>query len=1062
MHDPRAPRDSRNATALNERRRPDVAGSQSSQIDRRHVGFALVLVIGAGFVWGCSPGLSTSDQNVRGQSPSGNALVVPGNKVWTKTSVHVTAGQPVTLTASGEIQLGHDDECLCHQGERQIAPIGTYFFGTDAEQKNFPLPTAGKGPTPAFSLIGRIGDGKPFYIGKSKSFVAESTGVLWLGVNDYNPNKNGGEFLVEYSQPEAVQPVKYEKIVPSIVSGGAPLPGCQVVVFYVDGLRPDVVEEMAAMGHLPNIKEMFIDGGTTMNRCFTAFPSDTITSNGTMWTGCFSDRHGLKGQVSFSRDSLSSHSHLDPLGPQRSGRLLAPQGLEKAWQQAEGTSRGWLQGEKARADWIASQSSQVPPLYSYLRDDDQDWGTGVLPIMSEVPPVLWTRSLTRYLPYLRSDQAWEYIDDANAHFAVRHLVGGSQPVKVIWLPETDSCSHKHSRGQFGMTRRTIAKADHLIGKVVSAVKTHGRFDKTYFLLVSDHGHHGGRDSFLQRYDLANEFFYEPRQVTKSGKWVGGGLGLSVRQHRFNNQHPEDDERQFVFIDGEADGVARVFLPKGAYDSQDWSGPNAPGNLLAYPINKKQPPINLIERLTQATATDSAGNTVPVVDLVLTKLNEHSILIATADRGYAVVSREHDAERGWLYRYEAVTDVRPNARGEIEYRADTMALTDPLRLYETLQPRLLEYPHDERTWLRMTANTIYPDSIVALTRHMLWQENLRHREAEYAPDCVVTARAGWYFDRTNSPGTMHGYPLADAMRASLFVAGPNIRKGARIEEPCRLVDLTPTLLEMSGHAKAGRHFDGEPLRLFYQNAESPDLETDLALPLVQRRAGDNHSLAVHHRAIEPVVSRSVYWDEIETGAASDIAYAPTTPYAHLPYTINDVNSPWDLNNVAYSLMSIPDWNLYRLFDDVISPISGRKDFLVEHVETLDLNARKVAPGWAADGLNSLNVDSITLNDYNIMSQGNLTRIDRSIDWMQGRSLALDETIAGSLDMQVNPVSKGIHKGIDATQYAFWDLYRFGQRVIIKVVDETLLNGMEDQTDAAVNSWDQLPAERTVEE
>ena len=1050
----RVRRTSRNAIAFRETRPVDTVGESCILI--------LALIPLALFFAGCSPGLSTNDQNVRGQSPTSDTLVVPGNKNWTKTNIRVNAGQPVTLTASGEIQLGHEEECLCRQGERQIAPMGTYFFGTDAEQKNFPLPTAGKGPTPAFSLIGRIGDGKPFYIGKSKSFVADATGELWLGINDYSPHKNRGEFFVEYAQPEAVQPVKFETIIPSIVTAGAPLPGCQVVVFYVDGLRPDVVEEMAATGHLPNIKELFIDGGTTMNRCFTAFPSDTITSNGTMWTGCFSDRHGLKGQVSFSRKSLASHSHLDPLGPQRSGRLLAPQGVEKAWLQAEGSTRGWFKGEKARADWIASQSSQVPPLYSYLRDDDQDWGTGVLPIMSEVPPVLWTRSLTRYLPYLRSDQAWEYIDDANAHFAVRHLVGGSQPVKVIWLPETDSCSHKHSRGQFGMTRRTIAKADHHIGKIVSAIKTHGKFDKTYFLLVSDHGHHGGRDSFLQRYDLANEFFYEPRHVTKSGKWVGGGLGLTVRQHRFVNQHPEDDDTQFVFIDGEADGTARVFLPKGAYDSKDWSGPNRPGDLLAYPINKKQSPVNLIERLARATATDSAGNSIPVVDLVLTKLNDHSILVATADRGYAVISRERDAERGWLYRYEVVTDVRPNAQGEIEYRPDTTALTDPLRLYDVLQPRLLEYPHDERTWLRMTAESMYPDSIVTLTRHMLWQENLRHREDEYAPDFVVTARAGWYFDRVNSPGTMHGYPLADAMRASMFVSGPNIRKGARIEEPCRLVDLTPTLLEMSGHAKIDRKFDGTPLRLFYRNSETEPADSDLALPVAQRRAGEKYSLAVHHREFEPVVARSVFWDEIETGAAGDINYEPTKPYGHLPYTINDANSPWDVNNMAYSLMSIPDWNLYRLFDDVISPVSRKKDYVIEHVETLDLNARRVAPGWVADGLNSLHVDSITLNDYNILSQGNLSRIDRSIDWVQGRSLAVDKSIARSLGMGVNPISKGIHKGIDATQYAFWDVYRLGQRTMIKVLDETILNGIEDQTAAAVNSWDQLPAERIVDE
>ncbi len=108
---------------------------------------------------------------------------------------------------------------------------------------------------------------------------------------------------------------------------------------------------------------------------------------------------------------------------------------------------------------------------------------------------------------------------------------------------------------------------------------------------------------------------------------------------------------------------------------------------------------------------------------------------------------------------------------------------------------------------MTTHTRYPDSVVTLTRHMLWQDNLKYRECEYAPDLVVTARPGWYFGTEATPGTTHGYPLADAMRATLFISGPNIRRGARIEEPSRLADLTPTLLEMTGTPYVASEMDG---------------------------------------------------------------------------------------------------------------------------------------------------------------------------------------------------------------------------------------------------------------
>ena len=93
----------------------------------------------------------------------------------------------------------------------------------------------------------------------------------------------------------------------------------------------------------------------------------------------------------------------------------------------------------------------------------------------------------------------------------------------------------------------------LIGQMVEELDARHRLDKTYFILCSDHGHHGGQTANLSHYDLADEFFYKPRLLTPDGNWVGGGLGLSVRQHRFWNRHPEDRPIDFVFVDGDQDG-----------------------------------------------------------------------------------------------------------------------------------------------------------------------------------------------------------------------------------------------------------------------------------------------------------------------------------------------------------------------------------------------------------------------------------------------------------------------------------------------------------------------------
>lgn len=986
------------------------------------------------FVGGCARESAVSRSGPVGTCCDADGWVeVPGDHPWVDSGVDVVAGQALTISAHGAVSVRRS-QLASADVPHQVGPEGTFFFEDAVAEEDFPLPAGGRGPAPCYALIGRIGDGPPFFVGQRISLTAAGSGRLLLGTNDFDHSDNAGAFHVHISRRESVQPLRLEQPIHYVEAPAGPVPGAAVVVFYMDGLRPDVIREMAAMGHLPHIRRYFLEGGVWLQHAFTAFPSDTITSNGTMWTGCFSDRHGVKGQVRFSRRTLVSESYLEPLGPNRSARLLSPQGIDRVLHETQAASVRLVRGEEAGERWRQTHATDVEPLYARLRAQRQDWATGVLPVMTEMPPVLWTRSLVRDLPYLQAHQAWNYIDDANAHYAARHLLGRDSPVTIIWLPETDTVSHKQSRGQFGMTRRTIARADLLIGRVVRELELRHRLDRTYLMLVSDHGHHGGRTTHLAHFDLSTDVLYKPREITPDGRWVGGGWGLSVREHRWVNQHRGDSGSEFVFVDGYSDGVARIFLPRGHYRSRDWTSPARPAELFAYRIADHLPPLNLVESLTATTAFHSSGRLEHPVDLVLVKLSEDSILISTHDRGHAVVRRRRDPHGRWLYRYMPVADLHPQPDGNLGYRPVENPAVDPLELYRHAPARLLEYEHDERMWLYLTAESRYPDGVVALARHMLWQENLQYREQEFAPDLVVTARSGWYFGHQASPGTMHGYPFADSMTATWMICGPNIRRGARVVAPCRLVDLTPTILQIVGMEIPPDEVDGRPLTEIYvtESGRSDDAER-----------------------------RPLYWADVDLQAWAALEYTPLPASPDLPWSVNRPDSPLDLNNIAYNALSIGDWSPMRLADDALFPFTRGHGPLMRFVDRADERLRHVPFRPVGEGFEALDLTEVALADYSLSSLGNIKRIDNSVDWLQARALSIDRSVAGTLGQRRLTGTRLLHAGVDTAQSGFWELWRFTQRVIVQVLDETVLNGIEDNADRTINAFRAGPAEIVVE-
>jgi len=108
-------------------------------------------------------------------------IVVSGNDRWTDTGIWVNAGETLSISATGSIQMSADTADVAD-------PKGAR---SGRRAANAPLPNE-----PAGVLLARIGAGDPVPVGRTGSIRATQSGRLYLGMNDDHLPDNSGEFRV--------------------------------------------------------------------------------------------------------------------------------------------------------------------------------------------------------------------------------------------------------------------------------------------------------------------------------------------------------------------------------------------------------------------------------------------------------------------------------------------------------------------------------------------------------------------------------------------------------------------------------------------------------------------------------------------------------------------------------------------------------------------------------------------------------------------------------------------------------------------------------------------------
>ena len=118
--------------------------------------------------------------------PAG-AINVPANQGWTNTGIPVLRGQRISFNAQGDIMISPT---------ASSGPDGS----PAVTSPNVRYPLQG---VPAGALIGRVGNGAPFAIGRNtQPITMPANGPLMLGINDDILNDNSGSYSVGLSRAD--------------------------------------------------------------------------------------------------------------------------------------------------------------------------------------------------------------------------------------------------------------------------------------------------------------------------------------------------------------------------------------------------------------------------------------------------------------------------------------------------------------------------------------------------------------------------------------------------------------------------------------------------------------------------------------------------------------------------------------------------------------------------------------------------------------------------------------------------------------------------------------------
>lgn len=233
------------------------------------------------------------------------------------------------------------------------------------------------------------------------------------------------------------------------------LPERPVFLFFVDGLRRDVLERLAGEGRLPRLQRHLLDRAASVQSAVACVPSVTYANAGAIGTGCWPSSHQVWANQWFDRNHLFSRTY----EVDRDDMNLDV---------ARPTLYEDLAAELTAVVGMALRRGVEIPLAVSL-------ASGAL-----APGLAWTIDMQERADALFAEQVYELGEQARR-------IGEWPALVSLYLPSVDDAGHVYGCDT-PEYEHSVASLDNSIGGLLEAFAEAGLLEKLTVILTSDHGH----------------------------------------------------------------------------------------------------------------------------------------------------------------------------------------------------------------------------------------------------------------------------------------------------------------------------------------------------------------------------------------------------------------------------------------------------------------------------------------------------------------------------------------------------------------------------------------------